>query len=81
MMMEFLLLEKDLWEITLGEHCQQKLNLETLFLKETLLNTSCSWKKKKAHGVMLLNVVDYLLHHVAHVKIAKDAWDNLCATF
>jgi hypothetical protein len=35
-------------------------------------------KNKQTHGVMLLNVVDYLLHHV---KTAKDAWDNLCATF
>ncbi len=42
MMMEFLLLEKDLLEITLGEYCHQKLKLERLFLKETLLNTTCS---------------------------------------
>jgi hypothetical protein len=42
MMMEFPLLEKDLWEITLGEYCHQKLNLERLLRKETLLNTTCS---------------------------------------
>jgi hypothetical protein len=27
------------------------------------------------------NVVDFMLHHLAHAKIAKDSWDNLCATF
>jgi hypothetical protein len=32
-------------------------------------------------GTLLLNVVDYLLHHVTCVKIAKDAWDNFYATF
>ncbi len=32
-------------------------------------------------GTILLNVVDFLLHHVACVEIAKDAWDKFYATF
>jgi hypothetical protein len=32
------------------------------------------------YGTVLLNVVDFLLHHVALSKTTKDAWDNLCAT-
>jgi hypothetical protein len=32
-------------------------------------------------GTILLNVVDFLLHHLARVEIAKDSWDNLHATF
>jgi hypothetical protein len=36
---------------------------------------------KLACGTIFLNVVDFLLHHVTHVETAKDAWDNLCATF
>jgi hypothetical protein len=38
-------------------------------------------KENLAHETILLNVVDYVLHHVAHVETTKDAWDNLCATF
>jgi len=36
-------------------------------------------KDKLAHGTILLNVIDFMLHHVACVKTIKDAWDNLCA--
>ncbi len=36
---------------------------------------------KLAYATIFLNVVDFLLHHVTCAKIAKDAWDNLCATF
>ncbi len=38
-------------------------------------------KGKLAHGTILLNVVDFLFHHVACAKTTKDTWDNLCATF
>jgi len=38
-------------------------------------------KDKLACGTILLNVIDFLLHHVACVKTIKDAQDNLCATF
>jgi hypothetical protein len=34
-----------------------------------------------AHGTILLNVVDFLLHYATYAKATKDAWDNLCATF
>jgi hypothetical protein len=34
-----------------------------------------------ACGTIFLNVADYLLHHVTHVEIEKDAWNNLCAAF
>jgi len=46
MKMEFLLHEKDLCKITLGDYCHQKLNLKRLFLKEVLLNIVCSWRKQ-----------------------------------
>jgi hypothetical protein len=38
-------------------------------------------KHKLTYETSFLNVVDYLLHHVTHVKLIKDAWDNLCAAF
>jgi len=38
-------------------------------------------KDKLVHGIVFLNVVDSLLHYVACTKIAKDVWDNFCATF
>jgi hypothetical protein len=38
-------------------------------------------KDKLTQGIILLNVIDYLFYHVARAKIAKDAWDNFCATF
>ncbi len=38
-------------------------------------------KNKLVHGTMFLNVIDFLLHHVACVKNTKQAWDNLCAPF
>ncbi len=37
-------------------------------------------KDRLACGTILLNVINPLLYHVACAKIAKDAWDNLCAT-
>ncbi len=38
-------------------------------------------KDKLACGTIILNVIDFLLHHVACVITIKDAWDNFCATF
>jgi hypothetical protein len=35
-------------------------------------------KEKLAHRKINLNVVDPLLHLVAHVETTKDAWDSLC---
>jgi hypothetical protein len=37
-------------------------------------------KDKLACGTILLNVVDFLLHHVTYEKTTKNAWDNPCAT-
>jgi hypothetical protein len=37
-------------------------------------------KDKLACGTILLNVVDSLLHHAAHAKSVKEAWDNFYAT-
>ncbi len=34
-----------------------------------------------AHRKINLNVVDSLLHHVAHVETTKNTWENLCVTF
>ncbi len=38
-------------------------------------------KDKLAHGTIIVNVFDFLLHHVARGEIAKDACENFCATF
>ncbi len=39
-------------------------------------------KDNLTHRTILLNVVEYMLHHVlTRVDIANDAWDNLCETF
>ncbi len=38
-------------------------------------------KDKLVFGTILLSVVDYLLHHVAHLRNAKETWDNLFITF
>jgi hypothetical protein len=73
--------EKDLWEIILGELLDQRLSLEKSFLKELLMNIAMLMKKNKlACGTIFLNVVDSLLHHAAHAKSVKEAWDNLYAT-
>jgi hypothetical protein len=81
MKMESLLHEKDLWEITLGNYYTPKLNLERLFLKEVLEHCLFMKKEKLVHGTVFLNVINFLLHYVACTKIAKDVWDNFCATF
>jgi hypothetical protein len=37
--------------------------------------------KELAQRTILLNVIDFLFHHVACARTSKDAWDNFCATF
>jgi hypothetical protein len=54
---------------------------EIIFKGSTFEHYLFMKKDKLAHGIILLNVIDFLLHHVTHVGIIKDAWDNLCATF
>jgi hypothetical protein len=44
--MQFLLYEKDLWEITLGELLPLKVEFGEIFLKEALLNIVCSRRKR-----------------------------------
>ncbi len=80
--MEFFLHEKDLWDITLGELLPPKVEIGEIFLEGNIFEHHLFFKKDKlAHGTILLNVVDSLLHHVTCVEITKDAWDNLCWTF
>jgi hypothetical protein len=51
-----------LFKIEFGKIVLNKIILEhRLFIK----------KDKLAHGTILLNVVDFMLHHLAHAKIAK----------
>ncbi len=38
-------------------------------------------KDKLVHQTIFLNVVDFLLYHVAHAETIKNAWDNLYVTF
>jgi hypothetical protein len=38
-------------------------------------------KEKLAHRTIILNVFDFLLHHITCGEITKDACDNFCATF
>jgi hypothetical protein len=38
-------------------------------------------KYKLVHRTILLNIIDFLLHHAKNAKSAKDIWDNLYATF
>jgi hypothetical protein len=38
-------------------------------------------KDKLAQRTILLNVIDFLFHHVPCARTAKDASDNFCASF
>jgi hypothetical protein len=79
MKMEFLLHEKDLWDITLGKLLPPKVEFGEIVLEGSIFEDHLFFKKEKlAHGTILLNVVDSLLHHVTCVETTKDAWDNLC---
>ncbi len=80
--MEFLLHEKDLWEITLRDLLHPKVEFGKIVPKGGTFEHRLFMKKDKlVHGIVFLNVVDSLLHYVACTKIAKDVWDNFCATF
>ncbi len=80
--MEFLLHKKDLWEITLGKLLHPKVEFGEIIPKGGILEHCLFMKKDKlVHGTIFLNVVDSLLHYVTCTKIAKDVWDNFCATF
>jgi hypothetical protein len=79
--MELLLHEKDLWEITSRELLLRKVEFGKIIPKGGILKHCLFMKKDKwVHETIILNVVGSLLHHVACAKIAKDAWDDLCAT-
>jgi hypothetical protein len=79
--MEFLLHEKGLWEITSRKLLPLEVEFGKIVLKGSILKHCLFMKKDKfVHETIILNVVGSLLHHVACAKIAKDAWDNLCAT-
>ncbi len=79
--MEFLLHEKDLWEITSKELFPPEVEFGEIVPKGGALEYHLFMKKGKlACGTIFLNIVDSLLYHVACAKIGKDAWDNLCAT-
>jgi hypothetical protein len=59
-----------------------KVEFGKIILKRSTLEHYLFMKKDKVvHGTILLNVIDFMLHHVARVGTIKDAWDNLCATF
>jgi hypothetical protein len=81
MKMEFLLHEKDLCKITLGELLPPEVEFgEVVFkrgvIEHRLFMEGTNWLVKQ-----FLNVVDYLLHHVTCVETTKNAWGNLCGIF
>jgi hypothetical protein len=79
--MDFSLHEKDLWATTLGELLPLEVEFQKIVSRRSILEHRLFKKKDKlVYGTVLLNVVDFLLHHVALSKTTKDAWDNLCAT-
>ncbi len=74
--------EKDFWEITSWKLLPPEVELGGIILEGGTIKHHLFVKKDKlVCGTIILNVVDSLLHHVACVKIAKDAWDNICVTF
>ncbi len=79
--MEFLLHEKDLWEITSRELLPLEVEFGKIVLKGGIFKHCLFMKMDKfVHETIILNVVDSLLHHVACEKITKYTWDNLFAT-
>ncbi len=81
MRMELFLHEKDLWKITLKELLLLKIEFWKIVLKKGIFEHCLFMKKDKlAHETIFLNV-NFMLHHLAHAKFAKDSWNNLCATF
>ncbi len=74
--MECLLHEKDLWESTSKELLPPKVEFRETVVEGGILEHFLFLKKEKlACRTIHLNVVEFLLHHVACVKITKDAWD------
>ncbi len=70
--MKFLLHEKDLWDTILGELLPSKVEFGEIIPERSNFEHHLFFKKDKlAHGTILLNVVDYLLHHVACVELQK----------
>jgi hypothetical protein len=79
---KFFLHEIFLQEITSKELLPLEVEFGEIVCKGITLEHHLFMKKDKlTYGTIFLNVVDYLLHHVTHVEIVKDAWYNLCATF
>jgi hypothetical protein len=79
--MEFLLHQKDLWEIASRELLPLEVEFGKVVPKGSILKHYLFMKKDEfIHETIILNVDSSLLHHVTCAKIAKDAWDNLCAT-
>ncbi len=71
-----------MWEITLGELLPLKVEFGKIVFEGSIIEHRLFMKKDKlVCGAILQNVVEFLLHHVARVEIAKDAWDNFYATF
>ncbi len=70
--MEVFLHMKDLWEITLGELLPPRIKFGKSVPKGGIHDHQmCMKKNKLVCGTIFLNVVDYMLDHVAHVKSAK----------
>jgi hypothetical protein len=59
-----------------------KIEIGKIVLKKNTLEHHWFMKKDKlAHETILLDVVNFMLHHLVLAEFAKDSWDNLCATF
>jgi hypothetical protein len=72
MKMKFLLCEKYLWEITLGELLPLEVEFGKIIFEGSNFEYCLIIKKDKlVHQTILLNVVGFLLHHVAHAKTIK----------
>jgi hypothetical protein len=79
MKMELLLHKLFLWEITSSKLLPLEVDFGEIIPKGGTIKHHLFMKDKLAWGIFFLNVVNYLLHHVAHALTIKDAWDNLCA--
>jgi hypothetical protein len=78
--MEFFLHEKDLWDITSRKLLPLEVEFRDIFFEGNILKHCLFMKKNKlAHGTILLNVIDSLLHHnkCKNYKICI----RICATF
>ncbi len=74
--MEFLMHEKDLWQITSRKLLPPKVEFGGIIPEGGTFEHFLFTKQDKlVCGTILLNVVDFLLYHVTCVKTTKDAWD------